>query len=114
MKNVMAVLKSSSTESELQDGIFHAMTKLENISIPEETRKEPKPKCLAFLWNIFSNIARGDHVDYAEKDTKSLLELYTRKYLLEGLMDDRAQQRMKVAELQACLSRQLQDWMSLH
>jgi hypothetical protein len=64
----------------------------------EESRKEPKPKCLAFLRFIFSNIARGDHVAYAEKDTKSLLELYATKYLPEGLVDDRAQQRMKVAE----------------
>ena len=35
MKNVMAALKSSSTEGELQDGIFYAMRKLENISVPQ-------------------------------------------------------------------------------
>jgi hypothetical protein len=35
MKNVMAGLKSSSTESELQDGIFYVMRKLENISVPQ-------------------------------------------------------------------------------
>jgi RIO1 family len=98
VKNVMTVLKSSSTEGDLQDGIFHAMRKLQNISVPEESRKEPKPKRFEYLRNIFRNIARGDRVAYAEKDTKSLLELYATKYLPEGLVDGRAQQRMKVAE----------------
>jgi hypothetical protein len=98
VKNVMAAMKRSSTEGELQDGIIHAMRKLENISVPEESRKEPKPKRFEHLRLIFSNIDRGDRVAYAEKDTMSLLELYATKYLPEGLVDDRAQQRMKVAE----------------
>jgi hypothetical protein len=98
VKNVMAALKRSSTEGELQDGIFHAMRKLENICVLEESRKEPKPKRFERLRLIFSNIDRGDSVAYEEKDTKSLLELYATKYLPEGLVDDGAQQRMKVAE----------------
>jgi hypothetical protein len=57
VKNVMAALKRSSTGGELQDGIVHAMRKLENISVPEESSK---PKRFEYLRFTFSNIARGD------------------------------------------------------
>jgi hypothetical protein len=46
------------------------------------------------FWEAFVN-----SVACAEIDTKSMFELHSSKYLPEGLVNDRAQQRMKVANL---------------
>lgn len=101
VKMVMDSLKGAANESALQHGVFNAISILPNITISPESKKPPKEKDMNFL-NKLQRIANPDL--YQEKDMKTILDLYAKKYFSE-IIDEKTVQAMKAAEPALCFVR---------